>query len=77
MFIEQESVAQGGLASYGVSYFAIGQTLSQVRPPNSLGRQPGDLPIEQFDRLYFVINLKTARALGLTIPPCSCSGRIR
>jgi putative ABC transport system substrate-binding protein len=29
---------------------------------------PGELPVEQVDRLYFVINLKTAKALGLTIP---------
>ena len=33
-----------------------------------LGANPGDLPIEQVDRLYFSINLTTAKALGLTIP---------
>jgi putative ABC transport system substrate-binding protein len=33
-----------------------------------LGANPGELPVEQVDRLYFVINLKTAKALGLTIP---------
>jgi putative ABC transport system substrate-binding protein len=33
-----------------------------------LGANPGDLPVEQLDRLHFVINLKTAKALGLTIP---------
>jgi len=33
------------------------------------GASPGELPVEQVDRLYFVINLKTAKALGLTIPP--------
>ena len=34
-----------------------------------LGAKPGDLPIEQIDKLHFVVNLKTAKALGLTIPP--------
>ena len=77
MFIEQESVAQGGLASYGVSYFAIGQLSARYVHQILLGVNPGDLPIEQFDRLYFVINLKTAKALGLTIPPSLLSGRIR
>ena len=33
-----------------------------------MGAVPGDLPVEQLDRFHFVINLGTARALGVTIP---------
>jgi putative ABC transport system substrate-binding protein len=68
MFTEQESVAQGGLASYGVSYSVIGRLAARYVHRILLGANPGDLPVEQLDRLYFVINLKTAKALGLTIP---------
>ena len=33
------------------------------------GTPPGDIPVEQMDRLYFAINLKTAKEIGLEIPP--------
>ena len=59
----------GALASYGENYRIIGQHLAKYVERVLLGSAPGDLPIEQLDRLYFVINLKTAKALGLTIPP--------
>jgi putative ABC transport system substrate-binding protein len=68
IFVEQESVALGGLASYGVSYSALGRLAAKYVQRILLGADPGDLPVEQLDRLYFVINLKTAKALGLTIP---------
>jgi putative tryptophan/tyrosine transport system substrate-binding protein len=68
MFTELESVARGGLASYGVSYYAMGRLSAKYVQRVLLGANPGDLPVEQVDRLYFVINLKTAKALGLTIP---------
>jgi putative tryptophan/tyrosine transport system substrate-binding protein len=69
MFHERQIVADGALASYGVSYYAIGRLSAKYIQRVLLGTNPGDLPVEQFDRLHFVINLKTAKALGLTIPP--------
>ena len=68
MFLEQESVVKGGLASYGASYSEIGRLSAKYVQRILLGADPGDLPVQQVDRLYFVINLKTAKALGLTIP---------
>jgi putative ABC transport system substrate-binding protein len=69
MFAEPESVAKGGLASYAVSYYALGRLAAKDVQRILLGANPGDLPVEQFDKLQLVINLKTAKALGLTIPP--------
>jgi ABC-type uncharacterized transport system substrate-binding protein len=69
MFAEEESVAKGGLASYAVSYYALGRLAAKDVQRILLGANPRDLPVEQFDKLQLVINLKTAKALGLTIPP--------
>jgi putative tryptophan/tyrosine transport system substrate-binding protein len=68
MFTELDSAAKGGLASYGVSYYAMGQLSAKYVQRVLLGANPRELPVEQVDRLSFVINLKTAKALGLTIP---------
>jgi putative ABC transport system substrate-binding protein len=69
MLLEETSVAMGALASYGVSYKTVGHLSAKQVHRILLGARPGDLPVEQFDRLHFAINLKTAKALGLTIPP--------
>jgi len=61
-------VAKGALASYGQSYYALGRLSAKHVQRVLLGANPGDLPVEQVDRLHFMINLKTAKALGLTIP---------
>ena len=68
MFQERGSVAKGALAAYGESYYTIGRLSAKYVHRILLGADPGDLPVEQVDRLHFVINLKTAKALGLTIP---------
>ncbi len=68
MFQERGSVTKGALAAYGESYYTIGRLLARHVQRVLLGADPGDLPVEQVDRFHFVINLKTAKAIGLTIP---------
>ncbi len=68
MFRAKENVAQGALASYGESFYALGRLSAKHVQRVLLGADPGNLPVEQVDRFHFAINLKTAKALGLTIP---------
>jgi putative ABC transport system substrate-binding protein len=68
MFSQEDSVVKGRLASYGVSYSAMARLEAKYVHRILLGASPGELPIEQVDRPYFTLNLKTAKALCLTIP---------
>jgi putative tryptophan/tyrosine transport system substrate-binding protein len=68
MVQDKETVARGALASYGINYYIVGQLLAKSAQRVLLGANPGDLPVEQLDRLDFVVNLTTAKAIGLTIP---------
>jgi putative ABC transport system substrate-binding protein len=62
-------VGQGALFSYAPDYIAIGRDAAKYVDRILKGTKPADLPVEQASRLEFVINLKTAKALGLTVPP--------
>jgi putative ABC transport system substrate-binding protein len=68
MLAEETSVAKGALASYGVSYYVCGRLAAKLVQRVMQGANPGDLPIEQIDTPHFVINLKAASMLGITIP---------
>ena len=62
-------VDAGGLMSYGPSFAAEGQDAARLVDKILKGAKPADLPVEQPTKFTLMINLKTAKALGLTIPP--------
>jgi len=59
----------GGLLSYGPNLFDATRRQAYFVDRILKGAKPADLPVEQATRLELVVNIKTARALGLTIPP--------
>jgi putative ABC transport system substrate-binding protein len=65
----REYVEAGGLMAYGADLGELGRRMADDAHQILNGAKPGDIPIYQGTKFQFIINLKTAKTLGLTIPP--------
>jgi putative ABC transport system substrate-binding protein len=69
MFNFPSEVVKGGLATYSTSFHELGRVSAKYVQRILTSDKPKDLPVEGIDQIDLVINLKTAKQIGLTVPP--------
>jgi putative ABC transport system substrate-binding protein len=69
MYQVAESVESGGLVTYGISTPDLWRRAATYVDKILKGVKPADLPVEQPKKFEFIVNLKAAKQIGLTIPP--------
>ena len=74
IYSQKEFVDEGGLMSYGADYDDLYRRAAHYVDKIFKGAKPADLPVQQATKFEFIINLKAAKQIGLTIPVAAGAG---